>query len=224
MNLNRILQAGNEARIKNEKVSMITSIDEIVSEDTFTILAPPEPEHRLIMKPGEMFMVTCVTDRGLYMFEIQVTDVISENNVTTIELRAVSDCKKIQRREAFRARESIGVSVRKKPREGEKAAKWVNTRTVNISETGMLVRFNEKCAAEEILELVIRIDNLGIREVLPKVLGKVARCTETGNTQFGYFLGVEFLDLPEKARNTVLKLVVLSQRSKLTYKHIKRYK
>jgi len=224
VNLDKIIGTGNEIRIKSEKGSLITIIDDVIGGDIFTILGSLDPMHQLFMKPGETFLVSCVTERGLYMFEVLVNDVLHTNNVITIELKAVSDYRKIQRREAFRARESIEVNARKKAQGDEAAGKWVNTQTVDISETGMLLKFTEDCVIGTALELVVKIDALGIKEVLPKINGKVIRCTATGSKKHGYLLGLQFEELPEKARNAIIKLVVLSQRSKLTYKHIKRYR
>ncbi|MPM35670.1 Flagellar brake protein YcgR [bioreactor metagenome] len=223
MELNKLLKPGNEVRVKNEKGSFITYLDEVIDEDTLTVIAPDEAEKRLLMKPGETFLFSCVTDRGLYMFETQVTAIQPCQNVTLIEMKAVSDYKKIQRREAFRAKECIEVSIRRKPKENEKAGKWLNTSTVDISEKGMLLKFNEECYIGQLMEFVLRVDIFGIKEVLPKIDGRVVRCMETGNKHFGYLLGINFENLPEKVRNIIIKLVVLSQRSKLTYKYTKRY-
>jgi c-di-GMP-binding flagellar brake protein YcgR len=223
VNLDKIIQAGNEIRIKSEKGGFITSIDE-VGGDTLTVIGSLEPAHQLMMKPEEKCLVTCVTERGLYMFETQVIKVHKLQNVILVELRAVSDYRKVQRREAFRAREKLAVGVRAVTQEEEKPAEWINTNTVNISERGVLLRFGEECAAGQLMELVISIDSLGMKETLPPISGKVIRCTETSSRQQGYLLGIEFENLPEKARDTIIKLVVLSQRSKLTYKYIKGYR
>ncbi len=64
------------------------------------------------------------------------------------------------------------------------------------------------------MELVLHIDKFGIREILPNIEGRVVRCSATGNKRFGFFLGIEFENLPEKAKDIIIKLVVLSQRSK----------
>jgi hypothetical protein len=62
------------------------------------------------------------------------------------------------------------------------------------------------CAEDTNLEIVIKLHNQGLNEVLPKIKGKVVRCTAAYNNQ-GYFLGVRFYDVPEKAKNVLLKLV-----------------
>jgi hypothetical protein len=53
-----------------------------------------------MMKKGESFLVTCVTERGLFMFVRRCTDVCTLQNVMTVELRAISDFKRVPRREA----------------------------------------------------------------------------------------------------------------------------
>jgi c-di-GMP-binding flagellar brake protein YcgR len=50
--------------------------------------------------------------------------------------------KKVQRREAFRAKESVDVSIRLLMSEGETVSRWFNTRTIDISETGALIRIS----------------------------------------------------------------------------------
>lgn len=224
MDLNKILRTGHEVRVKNEKCGFVTCVDEIVGCDVLSILAPADAEQRLLMKKGEPLLLTCVTERGLYMFETRIVETYVNQAVMTVELKAVSDLKKIQRREAFRAQESIEVSVRRK-RSGEGGAeKWLNTSTVDFSERGVQIRYTEECPVGQPVELVLRVDKFGIREVLSGLEGRVVRCLPSGNKRFGYFLGVEFENLPDKARDVIIKLVVLSQRSKLTYQYTKRYR
>lgn len=222
MNLDKLLKTGDEVRVKCGDSNFITTIDETIAEDTFTILAPLDFVQLRVVKPGERCSLSCVTERGLCMFETLVSDVRNSQEVTVIELKATSSYKKIQRREAFRVRENIEVKVRKKT--ADLNAKWINTNTVDISETGMLLRYDESCTPGQVLELIVRIDLFGMNEVLPKIKGRVARCFTTGNKKHEYLLGIRFEELPEKARNAIIKLAVLSQRSKLAYKQIKRYK
>jgi c-di-GMP-binding flagellar brake protein YcgR len=137
--------------------------------------------------------------------------------VCIYDLQLLGEMKKVQRREAFRARESVEVSLRKVMPEQNMVGKWVNTRTIDISEAGMLVKFNEECAEGQPIEAVIRMKNHGLNEVLPKITARVIRCTANENKQHVYFLGVRFTEVPERAKNLLLKLVVLSQRSKIAY-------
>jgi c-di-GMP-binding flagellar brake protein YcgR len=157
------------------------------------------------------------------MFETRVTEVDDSSNVVVIHLAVSSEIRRVQRRQAFRVRENIIVNARKSS-ELDPEAKWVKTSTVDIAEMGMLLKFDESCDNGQELEMTLRINLFGINEVIPKVKGQVVRCVSTRNKEFGYLLGIRFEDLPEKARDALIKLVVLSQRNKMTFKHIKKYR
>jgi c-di-GMP-binding flagellar brake protein YcgR len=212
----RVLETVIEVRVMSNLSSYATSLDDIIDDRTFTIAAPPKNEFNEAILVGDKLRLTCVTERGLYMFDTEVINTYMRNSVPILELRITSEMKKVQRREAFRAKESVDVSIRLLMSEGETVSRWFNTRTIDISETGALIRYPEMCAEDTNLEIVIKLHNQGLNEVLPKIKGKVVRCTAAYNNQ-GYFLGVRFYDVPEKAKNVLLKLVVLSQRSKLIY-------
>lgn len=216
MNLEKVLKSGDEVRIKGEKDIYVTAIDEVTGEDTFTILAPYKQGQQVILRQNETLSVSCVTKRGLLMFDVRVTEIDNTSNVVIIHLKALNEAKRLQRRQAFRVREAVTVNARKKADEKNPEGKWVKTSTVDISELGMLLRFNEKCEDEQELEMTISLNMFGINEVIPKVKGKVVRCISTKNKDFGFLMGISFEDLPEKARNALLKFVVLSQRNKLS--------
>ncbi|UOO37311.1 flagellar brake protein [Oscillospiraceae bacterium CM] len=222
MNLENILKTGNEVRVKSGTDTFISTIDDITGETTFTILTPFAKGHQLQVKQGETFSLSCVTERGIYMFEAQVLSIDDSSNVMIIHLRVMGDVRRVQRRQAFRVRENIAVNARIKSTDKNPDGKWVKTNTIDIAELGLLLRFDENCDYGQEMELSLRINMFGINEVIPKVKGKVVRCVSTRNKEFGYLLGIKFEDLPEKARDALIRLVVLSQRNKLTYKNVKK--
>lgn len=224
MKLDKILNTGNEVRIKSASDTFVTTIDEITGDDSFTILAPYKMGQQVNIKPHEVFLVSCVTDRGLYMFETRVTEIDDSSNVVVIHLKTTDEVKRVQRRQAFRVRENIAVNARKKSNDMGPDGKWVKTNTIDIAELGMLLRFDEACECGQELEMTLRLNLFGINEVIPKVKGIVVRCIATRNKDYGFLLGIQFVDLPEKARDALIKLVVLSQRNKLAYKNIKKFK
>jgi hypothetical protein len=101
--------------MKNETGSFITRIDEVIGEDSFTVLAPLEGEQRLIMKPGETFLVSCVTDRGLYMFEVLIKAADYSQAVATMELKAISDYKNSAAGSVSGPERGLDVSASKRP-------------------------------------------------------------------------------------------------------------
>lgn len=224
MDLDKILKTGNEVRIRSASDSFITTIDEVTGEDTFTILAPYRQGRQISVDPADIFSVSCVTDQGLYMFETRVTRVDDSSSIIVIHLQTTGEVRRVQRRQAFRVRESITVNARRQAGEPSAEAPWLKTNTVDIAELGTLMKFDEKCEPGQELEMTLRINLFGINEVVPKVRGRVVRCVPTRNKEFGYLVGIMFEDMPEKARDALIKLVVLSQRNKLTYKNIKKFR
>lgn len=224
MKLDKMMKTGNEVRIKSETDTFITAVDEITGDDTFTILAPYRLGHRILIKPLEVFSMSCVTERGLYMFEASVTEVDDSSTVVVIHMKTSGEIQRVQRRQAFRVSENVTVTARKKSDDLNPDGKWVKTNTIDIAELGMLLRFDELCEYGQELEMTIRLSAFGINEVIPKVKGKVVRCVSTRNKEYGYLLGIKFENLPERARDVLIKLVVLSQRNVLTYKNIKKFR
>lgn len=222
MNLEKILQTGNEVRVKSDTDAFITTVDEITGESTFTILTPYRNGEQIRIPIGTKMYVSCVTERGLYMFEARVTEVDDTTSILVFHLATVGELRRVQRREAFRVRENIAVNARKKAVGEAQDGKWVKTNTIDISELGALVKFDEMCEYGQNIELSFRINLFGINEVLPRIKGRVVRCVPTRNKEFGFLLGVQFEDLPEKARDALIKLVVLSQREKMNFKNLKK--
>lgn len=221
MKLEKILKTGDEVRIKSESDVYITTVNEVTGEDAFSIVAPYKNGRQIALLPNEFISISCVTERGLYILEARVTGVDKTSNVIVIHLKTLGEGRRVQRRQAFRVKESVMVNARKKSGNLSPDGKWVKTNTVDIAEHGMLLRFDESCEIGQELEMTIRINMFGINEVLPKIKGRVIRCISSKNKDFGYLLGIKFEDLPEKARDSLIKLVVMSQRNKLAYNNIR---
>ncbi len=213
IDLEKTLRAGNEVRFKCNNVGFITVICEIIDKNVIKILVPADSKEPFIIVRGEKYNITCVNEKAMYMLETVVRNVHSLHEVFVVELEALSNTK-IQRRDAFRVNESIRVKYRKLLSEDDPEEIWKTTRTVDISETGMLIKVNEPLALGQHLDIILDIDTLGIRETLPNIKGKVVRCS---GKQKGFFMGVKFESMPQKAKDTIIKLVVLSQRNKLSY-------
>lgn len=224
MILEKILKTGDEVRIKSEKDTFITTVDEVIGADLFTILAPYKKGQQVIMRTNEVLSISCVTERGLYYFKAYVTEIENASSVIIIHLKTLDEVRRIQRRQAYRAKESVIVNARKKSNNIHPDGKWVKTSTIDIAELGMLLKFEEGCEDGQEMEMTIRLNMFGVNEVIPKVKGKVVRCVSTKNKEFGFLLGIKFEDLPEKARDALIKLVVLSQRNKLSYKNTRKLK
>lgn len=216
MDIDKIMKIGNEVRVRSKTGTFVTTIDELTGEDSFTILVPYMQREQLETSAGEKYSITCVTETGLYMFDADAIKVTDTANVRVIEIKVYGELRRVQRRQAFRVRESITVNARKKRLPGAPDTIWVKTSTIDISEQGALLRFNEECRQGQELELSLKVNLFGINEVLSDIKGTVVRCKPTKNKEFGFLLGVRFDKLADKARDTLIRLVVLSQRNNMS--------
>ncbi|MGE4354045.1 MAG: flagellar brake protein [Oscillospiraceae bacterium] len=217
LDIAKLLRSGDEIRIGIGKNNFITKIFEISGEASFLILLPPD-----IAPPsaGDKYSVTCVSDRGIYLFKTEVLGLCRKP--PSILLEAIGDCIRLQRRSTFRVKESLPVKVLELS--NTTTPEWADATTADISETGLRLKYAKKCRIGQILKLVIHIDRLGMDVILPTVEGRVVRCEKSCSKSFDFLLGIQFEDLPEKSRNEILRFVVLSQRSALKDSDLKRYR
>jgi len=213
VNLERILRTGYEVHLKGRWGDQIASLYNVTGQDTLSIMLDGKS---FMVDKGDKYSVSCVTDRGLIMFDAHVVDYDASGKNTIVVLQVDGECTCLQRRAAYRVRERVEVNARKKVDQGP-PEKWVKTDTVDISETGMLLRYHESCPEGQVMEFVIRIKMFDIDETFPIVRGRVVRCIETNSKKSKYLLGVAFEDLPEKCRDVLIRLVILSQRNQLSY-------
>jgi len=221
VNLERILKTGHEVHLKGRWGNFAASLYKVTGKDTITVLVPGG--NGCMVDNGDKYSVSCITDRGIIMFEAHVIDFDDSGKNTIIELKADGEYSCLQRREAYRVRERIEVNARKRVEGPGPTEKWAKTTTVDISETGMLIRYDERCQEGQIMEFAIRIKMFDINETFPIIRGRVVRCIETNRKKCKYLLGIAFEDLPEKCRDVLIRLVILSQRSQLTYRNLKEH-
>jgi c-di-GMP-binding flagellar brake protein YcgR len=56
----------------SEHVSFMSTIDDIAEEGALSITAPLKQEQQSLIKTGERLRLTCISERGLYMFDAQI--------------------------------------------------------------------------------------------------------------------------------------------------------
>ncbi|NCB50703.1 MAG: hypothetical protein EOM54_02300 [Clostridia bacterium] len=217
MDFSRILRYGDEVRVSAGNINFVSKIFDVTGKSSFTILrqigvAPPET--------GDIYLVTCVTEMGMYIIKAEVTGLY--DSPAAIGLQSKSEYVKLQRRSTFRAKEFLPVKVFESS--DSVSSEWVETTTADISESGMLLRYNRKCVVGSSIRLIVHLNRFGMDVSLPTIKGKVVRCIGTSGEKPGYLVGIEFENLPESARNEIIRFVVLSQRDKMKDPQGKRYR
>jgi c-di-GMP-binding flagellar brake protein YcgR len=235
MDLMKFLKTGGRARIYVNNHEYQTIFDDVQDSEHMTFMIPSE------YRPfeGEEIIVSCITEVGLLLIHAQVIKVIRENATNVMMVKVTEDIKRIQNRAAYRAKVSVEVlikvdrnapdpelekdervprSVLEKMREIRMAKGvpegWIKTYTINISETGMLVRVESGTKLSGDLELILRINQYGMHELLTGIHGRLARCFVGGRKETDLFAGIQFVEIPDRAKTLLMKLVFQSQRTK----------
>ncbi len=212
MNLQTKVKSGDVVRLKGMASYSTTTIDEVLADDRISILEPWGEGARHIVHVGENYNVTCVTERGLYVFEGHITLADYSQTVAHIELACDSECRKIQRREAFRLKTMLRVRVRRMPRAEQPEEVWIETQSIDISETGIQIIYDADCREGDLLQVSIELNKFGIAETLPSLDARVVRRYETGHKGGRRMVGLRFEKMPEYAAGVIWKLVMLGQR------------
>jgi Predicted glycosyltransferase len=215
VNFYKIFKSGDEVRVKCKDGYFTSKIYKITGENSFMILQ----SGTFSVAPGDQYSLACITERGLYLFETEVIESVDVSIAT--EVKATGKISKLQRRSGFRVRDSLPVKALLVT--NEPSQRWMEATTADISEGGIRLKFNMNCPSGQLMKLLIRINKYGMDVDLYGIEGKVVRCVKTKDEEFGYLLGIEFINLPLRARNEIIRFVILSQRSAMKETPFKRY-
>jgi c-di-GMP-binding flagellar brake protein YcgR len=113
----------------------------------------------------------------------------------------VSEPRRYQRRRSFRADLMVNVIVQEsigQPRQNIDSAGF-KTKTLNISDSGMLFLSKKGYTIGELLECEIILERFGINEKLENIKAEVRRCEKSGgNAQ--YRIAVCFIEQTSKSK------------------------
>lgn len=217
MRLDRFIRRGDEIHCKGKDNEFVSKIISFIDEDTFTA---DLPSGSMIIRKGDIYEVSCITETGIHKFETTVIECKDPQSSNCLNMKVIKYRNLIQRRETFRVAENLSVEMCKVSDEASVPCKWQKTTTLNISEMGMLVKFNEPCEPGQKVIFNLYIDLLGIKTQFNNLSGEVVRCNEIGKKK-EYLLGINFTGIPDRAREEIMKLVILSQRESLAHKKYK---
>ncbi|MDR1117323.1 MAG: flagellar brake protein [Oscillospiraceae bacterium] len=158
-------------------------------------------------------------ESGRYMIEVSVKGLSMSGNVRMISLEILSKPQKQQRRESFRLKKSLDVTLREyvegpfqfRPQPGDEKVEFNGT-TEDISETGAGIRINRRF--DEGIRVFVKLFlNFPSEDSTPLVfLSEVMQCTKVETVTSSYFkVGVRFIDHSPETRTMLRKYVMLEQ-------------
>ncbi len=179
VNFNKILHEGDRVVLHDGQDGYVTRVDEITSEETFTVLQPWTLGRAFTTHIGAAYKVVCTTVTGVHYFMAETIGMDMSARVRTMHLKYVGKYYRVQNRKAYRCQVMLPMYIRRRPRESQTGViheeAWLQTKTLDISLAGLKVRLPHKYSAGDIVSMRICIDKFGITATLPDMLGVIVR-------------------------------------------------
>ena len=212
MNINRLLKIGDRAKITVDGGSYSTIVEKAADDGGFCI-APPQNRLTMVnLKKDRVYPMSLTVQNGIMVFHVRVDGTDLSDNIPLVRVMAVDEPKRVQRRKCYRADVMLDVVAKKVGDDDIEEAPVYNTRTLNISEDGMLIFSDGRIKVGDLLECDIRLDRFGMDKTLEGVKAVVTRVddAEDGKQK----AAARYVDCTRKNKDLILKFVVYSQRKK----------
>lgn len=174
------------------------------------IISGPMKKHSSIFlhKDEILTIVSLFENKGRYEFDAKVKN-RHLGKLYTVKLKRVSEIRKIQLRDFFRFEISIPVLKRTTVIEDEKQKTLIeNCRTKDISGGGLRLLTNYLHNVGDITECEFKIEESTISSK-----AKIIRIEPVDTFDYKYNIGVEFVNISEKDRDSIVKFIFSRQRA-----------
>lgn len=175
-------------------------------DKTIEITAPLIEGVHLSLAIGTKVAVSFWDDVCAYMFETKVLR-CSEALVPIYELGMPENCLKIQRREYVRVPAVFPVFYHNLTKDkADKPRKWKQTHSLDLSGGGVRFLTDEQLEQDQVLNICLRLPQVDIDS-----LARICRLEKTRNN-YHWIVSVQFVSLPERERDEVIRCVFDIQR------------
>lgn len=185
----------------------LSKVEDIIDSVTFVITRPIGRRCFAHLIPGQTIEIVYFREDSAYCFDADVIECISSGQTMTAVVRAVSEKRKLQRRDYFRLSVMVPVTVGFWLH-GKKVIKKYDT--VDISGGGIRIQSSEKIEVGSKVELSIDICGIKDREIT----GSVVRCMLSEKSTL-YNIGIKFDDISPRDRQTIIQFIFARQRELL---------
>ena len=158
-------------------------------------------KYLILNKGDDIHLIKYGNEGSVYELSCKVIDRKIEGNIRLSRLSEPYDIKKIQRRNYVRVETIRVIKCFRKDEE-------FNALILDLSGSGMEIKSNKKLETDEEIVSFIKTDD---GEFMVK--GKIIRVEETSFNQ--YSLGIEFMDIEERTREKIIKLVFSIMRKQM---------
>jgi c-di-GMP-binding flagellar brake protein YcgR len=188
----------------------ISQLLDVLDENNI-IIASPIRRSRFVHIPlnSSVRLIFFQPGYGLISCTGKITSIGAEGNLPELKVYLDSGFEKVQRRTHYRLDCNLDVKYRKaslKPEESK--LKYKNAITRNISGSGVSITTEESIETDTRLELLISINP----DTVVRTVCIVMRSGRTGEENGSkYEIGLHFVSISEKDRNTIIKFIFKQQ-------------
>lgn len=195
------LEVNNNIEIYDDDKVYKSRIQSVNDEEIYIDIPLHNNEYLILNKGDDIHLIKYGNEGSVYELSCKVIDRKIEGNIRLYRLSEPYDIKKIQRRNYVRVETIRGIKCFRKDEE-------FNALILDLSGGGMKIKSNKKLETDEEIVSFIKTDD---GEFMVK--GKIIRVEETSFNQ--YSLGIEFMDIEERTREKIIKLVFSIMRKQM---------
>lgn len=195
------LEVNNNIEIYDDDKVYKSRIQSVNDEEIYIDIPLHNNEYLILNKGDDIHLIKYGNEGSVYELSCKVIDRKIEGNIRLYRLSEPYDIKKIQRRNYVRVETIRGIKCFRKDEE-------FDALILDLSGGGMKIKSNKKLKMDEEIVSFIKTDD---GEFMVK--GKIIRVEETSFNQ--YSLGIEFVDIEERTREKIIKLVFSIMRKQM---------
>lgn len=213
MDIKSWIKTGDRVKMTVNGKSYNTIVEGFSDEEVFYVSPPLQNLQMLLPEQEQICSLHRTNQKGLIVIDVRVLDIEYSDNIPLIKVKSVSEPKKVQRRNSYRTDVMLDVTIRKTGEAGQsEEAPAYDTKTLNISEDGMLYISDMDYRMGDTLECDISLNRFDMNCKLEGVKAQVARCEPTDDGRLK--VAVRFTEYSRKNKNLLLRFIVFSQRIK----------
>ena len=214
MDIKSWIKTGDRVKMTVNGKSYNTIVEGFSDEEVFYISPPLHHLKMLLPEREQICLLHRTNQNGLIVLDVRVLDIEYSDNIPLIKVVSVSEPKRVQRRKCYRTDIMLNVTIRKTSgaESQQKEAPADTTKTLNISEDGMLYISDADYNIGEMIECDINLNRFDMNYKLESVKAQVTRSEPTDDGRLK--VAVQFTECSRKSKNLLLRFIIFSQRKK----------
>lgn len=191
-----------------DKHQYVSQIVENYDNGIFDILTPVHKSRIVYFSNASIIKISTVKGAAIYEVEAKVLEK-TFGRIPMMRLVVASNLNKVQRRDFYRLRTIVDISIRRAINLNEKkfGEKFSGT-ALDISAGGLLLNTNKDLEENDLLEMTLNL--ISERELV--LFGIIVRKQYNSVTRFSYEYGIKFQNVSDFEKNEITKFIFEEQR------------